>query len=109
MKLNNKESIEKLDVNERVDLTERNDLPEAHYFMLALDISEDVRFGLASNANIPKFLLHRLAEDENVFVAARATKTLDRLKLEENKMKMNIMHHGHVACISQNCHNILQA
>ncbi len=44
--------------------------------LLSKDSSEDVRMGLAGNPNMPVHVLERLVNDDNTFVAAEATKTL---------------------------------
>lgn len=72
-------------IEHRISLTEDNNLSFRLYLKLAFDKHPDVRFSLASNANIPKFILKRLAEDENVFVAHRAQKTIDRIDKEFQK------------------------
>ena len=69
----------------RIELTEQNNLPIATYLILACDKSVDVRYSLAANANIPVFILKRLAEDENVYVSCRAKKSINRMEEESAK------------------------
>lgn len=45
---------------------------------LARDESLDVRYSMAENANLPGIILEQLAEDDNVYVSARAFRTLSR-------------------------------
>lgn len=101
-KMNMKQIVEG-ELQERLDLTENNHLTMSMYMVLACDENDDVRYALASNANIPRFVLDRLSEDENVYVACRAEQSLERIEMEAVKVKMSIMHYGHVACISPNC------
>jgi hypothetical protein len=67
-------------IEEKLELAETNNLPLSRYMNLAAEDSVDVRYHLASNANIPKVVLEILAEDENVFVSHRAQSTLSRIK-----------------------------
>ena len=71
----------------RLELTEINNLTTTTYIMLACDPNPDVRYSLASNANIPVFVLQRLSEDENVYVSCRAQRTIRRIAEEETKVK----------------------
>ena len=75
------------DSNVRMELTEINNLTTTTYLMLACDPNPDVRYSLASNANIPVFILQRLSEDENVYVSCRAQRTIRRIAEEEAKVK----------------------
>ena len=79
---------------EKIELTEHNNLPNSMYMMLAHDENDDVRYSLASNANIPKQVLFTLLEDENVYVSHRAGKTIERIEREEVKARMSIVHYG---------------
>lgn len=67
-------------VEEKLELAETNNLPLSRYMNLAADDSVDVRYHLASNANIPQVVLEILSEDENVFVSHRALNTISRIK-----------------------------
>ena len=82
------------DLQERLELTEYNNLPFTMYMMLASDENPDVRYSLASNANIPMQALLALQEDENVYVSCRAKQTIDRIEKEETKSKMSVVHYG---------------
>ena len=88
-------------MEERLDLTENNNLPVSIYLTLVCDENDDIRYSLASNANIPIYVLNRLTEDENVYVSCRAQQTIERIESEAVKAKMSIMHYGHVACMMQ--------
>ena len=82
------------DLQERIEQTENNHLPVAIYMMLASDESDDVRYSLASNANVPLQVLLKLEEDENVYVSCRATQTLERIEKEAVKANLSIIHYG---------------
>ena len=88
------------ELEERIELTEHNNLPISMYMMLASDEYDDVRYSLASNANIPMAVLEQLLEDENVYVSCRARQTIDRVEREEVKARMSIVHYGS-AVVSQ--------
>ena len=47
---------------------------------LARDKSDDIRYQLAENHNVPTQVLLVLVSDENPFVRARAERTLERLR-----------------------------
>lgn len=72
---------------EKLEMTEINNLSLPIYICLAKDKNADVRFSLAANPNIPKFVLNRLLEDENVFVSHRAKLSLEK-KEEEAKREL---------------------
>ena len=78
--LNRAGAIKTRPLAERLELTEYNDLPFSTYLILSCDPCADVRYSLASNANIPVFVLKRLSEDENVYVSCRAIKTINRIE-----------------------------
>ena len=93
----NKEQYNNLSVDEKLEYTELADLAFCVYIWLASDMNEDVRYNLACNANIPEVILQMLADDENVFVSCRASKTLNRILLETTKSN-NVMY---MPCLSQ--------
>jgi len=78
--MKNKIAAVTVKIEEKLELAETNNLPLSRYMNLAAEDSVDVRYHLASNANIPKVVLEILAEDENVFVSHRAQSTLSPIK-----------------------------
>lgn len=67
----------------RAAVSENLNTPVEILMMLAGDECVDVRYRLAENSHIPLELLHILANDENPYIAHRAKKTLERLKIVE--------------------------
>jgi hypothetical protein len=60
-------------------LTECTSLPAEMFELLASGEDLDIKYGVAENYACPLHILARLAEDENPYVAYRASKTLNRL------------------------------
>jgi hypothetical protein len=60
-------------------LTECTSLPAEMFALLASGEDLDIKYGVAENYACPLHILARLAEDENPYVAHRASKTLNRL------------------------------
>jgi len=63
----------------RLGVTENEKAPDLVLQRLAKDPSEDVRMHLATNPRIPSDILALLIDDENMFVASNAKKTLAQL------------------------------
>jgi len=64
----------------RASLCDNPNLTKFVLEILAKDASEDVRLAASTSPNISALLLGELAHDENVYVSARAHKTLAELK-----------------------------
>jgi hypothetical protein len=60
-------------------------VPESVMVLLIEDTSADVRYALAENHNLSSEILERLSNDENPYVANRATRTLQRLNKSKGK------------------------
>jgi len=63
----------------RLGVSENEKAPPLVLQRLAKDPSEDVRMGLATNPHVPSDILALLIDDENMFVASNAKKTLAQL------------------------------
>lgn len=74
------EFVAHADVSVRTEIADSKDTPAEILMFLAHDPSADLRYALAENHNIHADVLNLLAEDENVFVAHRARKTIARLR-----------------------------
>lgn len=66
--------------NVRLAAAENNNMNLETLWELVLDKDADVRFGMAENHHMPELVLKALSEDENPYVACRASKTLERVK-----------------------------
>jgi hypothetical protein len=64
----------------RCAVTEHTNTPEHILRNLTKDEHPDVRYCLAENHNLAEDVLEILSEDENGYIAARATRTLARLR-----------------------------
>jgi hypothetical protein len=67
------------DVRIRAAVADNLNTPYLALLKLARDESNDIRYQLAENHNVPRNILHILMNDENPYVQARAESTLDRL------------------------------
>jgi hypothetical protein len=72
------ELLRDVDVEVRIALTENQELLPYIGLDLTRDKSSDVRFALAENPNAPITVLEALTRDENPYVAARASQSLER-------------------------------
>jgi hypothetical protein len=64
----------------RTAVADNPNTPECVMLSLAMDAHDDVRHAVAENANLTQTLLECLAADQNCHVAARAKKTITRLR-----------------------------
>lgn len=67
----------------RIAVAENSNTPHEVLRLLADDVNPDVRYVIAENCNVPKALLEMLCSDENPYVAARAQRSLARLRKGE--------------------------
>jgi len=67
------------DVRIRAAVADNPNTPYIALLKLARDESNDIRYQLAENHNVPRNILHVLLTDENPYVQARAESTLERL------------------------------
>lgn len=72
-------------IDVRTSIGENPNAPEEILELLTKDSSEDVRLAMASVSTIPLHLLKTLADDENMFVAGVAKKTIQDI---ESKMEV---------------------
>lgn len=63
----------------RLSVAENSQTNLETLWQLMSDEDADVRFGLAENHRLPDLVLKALSEDENPYVACRASKTLERV------------------------------
>jgi hypothetical protein len=63
----------------RCAVGENSNTPIDILWKLARDEHPDVRYSLAENYHIGHDILKKLSEDENPYVAARASKTMERI------------------------------
>lgn len=85
------------ELQERITMAQSSHLPVSKYMLLAGDDNVDVRYELASNANIPGMVLESLSEDENSTVAAKARETLEAIDKGEIEAQRSIFHFGQAA------------
>jgi len=65
--------------NIRAAAAENSNMDLETLWYLAQDVDADVRFSMAENHRMPELVLKALVEDENPYVACRASKTLERV------------------------------
>ncbi len=69
----------------RIALCENPETPLRILMILLSDENVDVRYNMAENHNLPLAVLEKLTSDENPYVAARAGKTMEKLRQKEKK------------------------
>jgi len=69
------------DIDVRTAVADQKHTLRATMMILAKDVSADLKYAIAENHNIHADVLNMLTEDDNPFVAHRARRTLERVRI----------------------------